>query len=43
MTGEKIQLAGMCLMAIFIVVAVIYIATFKKRRDKLLKMIQEEY
>lgn len=43
MTGNMIQLMGMCLMAIILIIAVIYIATFKKRRDKLLKKIQEEY
>lgn len=43
MTGNTIQLIGMCLMAIFIIAAIIYILTFKKRRNKLLKKIQEEY
>lgn len=43
MTGQMIQFTGICLMAIFLIIAVIYIATFKKRRNKLLEMIQKEY
>ena len=43
MTGNTVQLIGICLLVIFILITVIYIVTFKKRRDKLLDIIQKEY